>query len=119
PPSPTAISPLSLHDALPISRALSRRLEALSGVAGVVLERDADRLLERHPLDFLVARDRRGDAERLALRQTPAPRRGEACTAPRRLASVGRVLAGGRHRRGECEHGQVGEWEAARHLRLR
>ena len=101
------------------ARALSRRLEPLSGDAGVVLERDADRLLERHALHLLVARDRRRDAERLALRQAPAPRRDEARPAPCRAAGAGRLRAGTGQRQEQRRHGEAEERNAAGHCECR
>ena len=101
------------------ARALSRRLEPLGGDAGVVLERDADRLLERHALHLLVARDRRRNAERVALRQAPPPRRDEPRPAPRRAAGVGGPRARTRQRREQRRHGEAGERDAARHCECR
>ena len=99
-------------------RLLPCRLEALRRDAGVVLERDGDRLLERHLLDLVVARDRRRDAERVALRQAAAPGRHEAGPAPGGTADVGGPFAGTRDRRGERRHEQASE-KAARHCECR
>ena len=52
---------------------MADRLEALGGDAGVVLERERERVLERHPLDAFVTCDRGRHLQRRARRDAALP----------------------------------------------